>query len=139
MGKIGLFEFTSNFVGDKVDLRKHAMFWDSYPKFMVNRVLSMSPKSCHLAMFMSQLDNIPDEQHFAFLNIELEKGTYFNYYKRSDEIPQKTIDYIQEYYQCSESRCIEYIRMMSKKQIDTILELYKRRDERPKIKKVKKS
>jgi hypothetical protein len=138
MEKIGLFDFTTNFAGDKVDLRKHPAFSKSYPAFMVNRVLSMSPKTCHLAMFMSQLSDMPDDAHFAFMNAECPSGIYFNYYKRSDDIPEKTIKLIQEYYECSMGRALEYIRLMSKKQIDTILEIYKRRDSKPKRKRVKK-
>jgi hypothetical protein len=129
MEKIGLFDFTTNFCGDKVDLRKHPAFSKSYPAYMVNRVLSMSPKTVFLALFMSQLSDMPDESHYAFLTAECpNENIYFNYYKRSDEIPEKTIGYIQEYYECSMARALEYIRLMSKKQIDTILDIYKIRD-----------
>jgi hypothetical protein len=139
MEKIGLFDFTTNFCTDKVDLREHAAFSSYYPKYLINRVLSMSPKTCHLAMFMSQLDNIPDEQHFHFLNTEVDRDDiFFNYYKRNDDIPEKTINCVQEYFQCSLSRALEYVRMMSEKQLDTILEVYKRRDAKPKRRKVKK-
>jgi hypothetical protein len=106
---------------------------------MINRVLSMSPKTCHLAMFMSSFDDIPQEQHFAFLNNEIDKEyIYFNYVKRSDDVPKKTLDYIMEYFQCSLERCLEYVRLMSEKQIDTILEMYKIRDTKIKTRKTKK-
>jgi hypothetical protein len=139
MEKIGLFDITTNFCVDKSDLRKHPLFKKSYDKFMINRVLSMSPKTCHLAMFMSSFDDIPQEQHFAFLNNEIDKEyIYFNYVKRSDDVPKKTLDYIMEYFQCSLERCLEYVRLMSEKQIDTILEMYKIRDTKIKTRKTKK-
>lgn len=138
MEKIGLFDFTKNFCNDKVDLRKHPAFGVKYPKFMINRVLSMSPKTCFLALLMTQMDSIPDAQHFHFLNTEVDRDDiYFHYYKRSDDIPEKTLKYVQEYYQCSLSRALEYVRLMSEKQIDTILEVYERRDAKPKKRKVK--
>ena len=139
MDKIGLFDFTTNFCEGKVDLRKHPAFLKSYDMFMVNRVLSMSPKTCHLAMFMSAFWEIPKEQHFAFLNIEIDRDRiYFNYAKRSDEIKAETIQYIQEYYSCSLGRALDYIRLLSAKQLDTIIEIYKRRDSKPKKRKAKK-
>ena len=129
MDKIGLFEFTTNFCGDKTDLRSHPLFKESYDRFMVNRVLSMSPKTCGLAMFMSRYDDIPKELHFAFLNEEVDREfIFFNYAKETHEIPKKHRLYLQEYFQCSRDRAIEYIRMMSEKQIDTIIKLYKTRD-----------
>jgi hypothetical protein len=140
MEKIGLFDFTTNFCVDKADLRKHPVFEKSYDRYMVNRVLSMSPKTCHLAMFMSTYQDIPKQQHFAFLQNEIDREhIYFNYVKASEEIPKKTLKYIREYFQCNISRALEYIRMMSEKQLDTILELYKIRDanEKPKKRKVK--
>jgi hypothetical protein len=138
MEKIGLFEFTTNFCVNKADLREHPVFEKSYDRYMVNRVLSMSPKTCHLALFMSNWRDIPKRQHFAFLQNEIDReNIYFNYVKRSDEIPLKTIKYIREYFVCNEERAIEYIRMMSEKQLDTIIELYLIRDGKPKKKKVK--
>ena len=105
---------------------------------MVNRVLSMSPKTCHLALFMSNFRDIPQEQHFAFLDNEIDReNIYFNYAKADGELPKKQFDYIREYFQCNVSRALEYIRIMSQKQLDTILELYKIRDAKIKKRKVK--
>lgn len=138
MEKIGLFDFTTNFCVDKADLRKHPLFKKSYDKFMINRVLSMSPKTCHLAMFMSSFPDIPQEQHFKFLDNEIDKEyIYFNYAKAINELPKKQFDYIREYFQCNVSRALEYIRVMSQKQLDSILELYKIRDAKIKTRKVK--
>jgi hypothetical protein len=138
MEKIGLFDFTTNFCTDKNDLRQHPAFQKSYDMFMVNRVLSMSPKTCHLAMFMSGFRDIPKDQHFAFLDNEIDKEyIYFNYAKAEYDLPKKQFDYIRDYFQCSIARALEYIRIMSQKQLDTILELYKIRDAKIKRKKTK--
>lgn len=139
MDSIGLFDYTTNFCTEKKDLRQHPEFQKTYTRFMVNRVLSMSPKTCHLAMFMSIHSGIPKEQHFLFLNNEMDRDRiFFNYAKRSDDIPQKTVDCIREYYQCSLGRALEYIRLMSEKQIQTILDIFKNRDAKPKKRKAKK-
>jgi hypothetical protein len=140
MDKIGLFDFTTNFCVDKTDLREHPAFDRDYPIYMVNRVLSMSPKTCHLAMFMDGKRDIPKRQHFAFLQNEIDRERiYFNYVKAESEIPIKHFNWIREYFECNVSRALEYIRLMSEKQLDTILELYKIREanEKPKRKKVK--
>ena len=138
MDKIGLFDITTNFCVDKTDLRKHPLFKRSYSCYMVNRVLSMSPKTCHLALFMSNFRDIPQEQHFAFLDNEIDReNIYFNYAKADGELPKKQFDYIREYFQCNVSRALEYIRIMSQKQLDIILELYKIRDAKIKKRKVK--
>jgi len=130
MDKIGLFEFTTNFCVDKTDLRSHPRFDESYPRFMVNKVLSMSPKTVHLAMFMSQFgSDIPKGMHFLFFNSELDRDRiYFNYAKKKNEVPIKKLRYIQEYFQCSEERALEYIDLLSEKQFDTIIDLYIERD-----------
>ena len=105
---------------------------------MVNRVLSMSPKTCHLALFMTNFKDIPQEQHFAFLDNEVDREyIYFNYAKAEGELPIKQFNYLREYFQCNASRALEYIRVMSQKQLDTILELYKIRDAKIKTRKVK--
>jgi len=130
MEKIGLFEFTTNFCVDKVDLRKHPRFIESYRRFMINKVLSMSPKTVHLAMFMSQFgSDIPKDIHFLFFNSELDRDRiYFNYAKKKNEVPIKKLRYIQEYFQCSEERALEYIDILSEKQFDGIIDLYIERD-----------
>ena len=139
MEKISLFDYTTNFCTDKKDLREHPDFLKTYNPFMINKVLSMSPKTCHLALFMSQHWQIPKEQHFAFLNGMVDKDRiFFNYAKRSDDVSAKTIQYVQDYYQCSLSRALEYINMLSKKQLDTIVEIFKIRDAKIKKRKVKK-
>lgn len=141
MEKIGLFDFTTNFCVDKADLRKHPVFDKSYDIFMVNRVLSMSPKTCHLALFMGNMRDIPKRQHFAFLQNEIDRDRiFFNYAKAESELPIKQFNWIREYFQCNTSRALEYIRLMSDKQLDTILELYKIREanQKPKRRKVKK-
>jgi hypothetical protein len=138
MEKIGLFDFTKNFCDAKADLRNHPEFLRSYPTFMVNRVLSMSPKTCHLAMFMSMNRDIPPEQHFKFMLNEVpQESIYFSYYKRDNEVPKKVLDCLMEYYQCNLGRALEYAELMSQKQIDTIVGIYKVRDAKPKKRKVK--
>jgi hypothetical protein len=138
--KIGLFEYTTNFCTDKKDLRKHPDFLKSYNPFMVNKVLSMSPKTCYLALFMSQNWQIPREQHFAFLNEMVDKDRiYFNYAKISDDVTAETLRYIREYYVCSMSRALEYVRIMSGKQVKTIFDIMKQRDAKPKKTKGKNS
>ena len=91
----------------------------------------MSPKTCHLAMFMSQRPDIPKEQHFAFYNFELDKDRiFFNYAKKGDEVSAAELLYIQEYFVCSMERALEYIEMMSQMQFETIIELFLIRDKK---------
>ncbi len=139
MEKIKLFDYTTNFCGEKKDLRKHPDFIKSYNPFMINKVLSMSPKTCGIAMFMSQCTCVPKEQHFAFLNDVIDRDQiFFNYAKRSDDISTEEIQYFQEYFECSMGRALEYIGLMSDKQRETIFETMKRRDADPKKRKTKK-
>ncbi len=134
--KLKLFDYTTNFCGDKTDLRKHPDFVKSYDIFMINKVLSMSPRTCGIAMFMSQYPDIPKEQHFAFLNAIVDRDQiFFNYAKRSDDISAEEIQYFQEYFECSLGRALEYIGMMSEKQRSTIFETMKRRAADPKKRK----
>lgn len=136
--KLILWDYPKNFCGEKADLRKHPTF-HKYPAFMVNRVMSMSPKTIFLAMFMSRYTDIPIENQFAFYNTEVDKEyIFFDYKKRSDEISAETIQYIREYFVCSLTRALEYINLLSEKQIKTIVDLYKIRDKANKKKKKKK-
>jgi hypothetical protein len=139
MESIKLFDYTTNFCSEKADLREHPDFLKTYNPFMINRVMSMSPKTCHLAMFMSQRPQIPNAQHFIFYNNELDRDRiFFNYAKRSDEVSAETIQYIREYWQCSLGRALEYINILSEKQLKTIIDIFKTRDGKPKKRKVKK-
>ena len=142
MDKIELFDYVRNFCEDKVDLRKHPAYLDNYKKtrFMINRVLSMSPKTCHLALFMSVYNDVPSDMHFLFLNAEIDREKiFFNYCKETNEIPKKHKKWFQEYFQCSAERAISYWNLMSEKQRETILEPYILREENDKTPKRKKS
>lgn len=106
---------------------------------MVNRVMSMSPKTIFLAMFMSRYTDIPIENQFAFYNTEVDKEyIFFDYKKRSDEVSAETIQYIREYYVCNLTRALEYVNLLSEKQIKSIVDLYKIRDKTYKMKKDRK-
>jgi hypothetical protein len=135
-----LFDWPVNFCGDKEDLRDHPDFVKTYNPYMINRILSMSPATCGLALFMSLYHQIPKEQHFAFLNKEIDRQyIYFNYKSYNPDVDKKILYALKEYFVCSEDRALEYGRLLSEKQIETIVEVVKRRDDdQIKMKKAKK-
>lgn len=139
MDELKLFDYIRNFCGPKTDVRLHPSFKKTYKPFMINRVMSMSPKTCHLSLFMSQRPDIPAELNHIFWNNEIGENIFFNYLTRSDKISAREMQYIREYFECSIERAQEYIALMSKKQFETIIEIYTRRDEKGKKGKLKKA
>lgn len=136
--KLQLFDFTTNFCTAKADLRKHPDFLKVYNPFMINRVLSMSPKTCHLALFMSRFPDIPKEQHFIFFNTEMDKDRiFFKYAKPENDVPAKTIAYLQDYFECSFGRALEYAKLLSEKKLKTVLKVMETRDAKIKKRKAK--
>lgn len=123
--KIGLFDFTNELTNGKTDLRDHPRFEKDYNPFMTNRVLSMSPKTCHLAMFMSGYPGIPKAAHFLFflLMIDREK-IYFNYAKRSNDIPADRLKAVQRIYQTNISKAKDILALLSDEQIQLIEDRY---------------
>lgn len=138
MESLKLFDYTTNFCTGKADYRKHPDFIKTYNPFMINRVLSMSPKTCHLAMFMSHFPDIPKEQHFTFYNNEMDKDRiFFKYFKPDNDVPAKTIAYLQDYFECSSARALDYAKIMSEQKLKTILKVMENRDAKPKKLKAK--
>ncbi len=125
--KIGLFDFTNELTNGKTDLRTHPRFEKDYSPFMVNRVLSMSPKTCHLAMFMSGNSRIPKPMHFLFylLTVDREK-IYFNYKKRTDDIPTARLKAVQSAYQCNIAKAKDIINFLSEDQIEMMEDRYEK-------------
>jgi hypothetical protein len=121
--KIGLFDFTNNLTNDKTDLRKHPRFEQDYTSFMINRVLSMSPKTCHLAMFMSGNSHIPNASHYLFFLLMIDKEKiFFNYAKRSNDIPADRLKAVQTIYKVNISKAKEILNVLSDDQVNIIEE-----------------
>lgn len=140
MEKLQLWDYIRNLCGDKIDYRFHPDFNRTYKRYMINKVLSMSPKTCHLALLVSQRPDMPKDMHHLFFNNELDKDTYFQYAKAEFELSAAELLYMMEYFECSKARAVEYSKLLSKKQFDIIMEIYKRRDDKNKgkLKKSKK-
>jgi hypothetical protein len=137
--KIGLFDFTNELTNGKTDLRTDPRFEKDYNPFMINRVLSMSPKTCHLAMFMSGNPDIPKAAHFLFylLMIDREK-IYFNYIKRTNDIPVDQLKAVQKIYNMNIGKAKDIIKVLSDDQLKLIEDRYEKinkfdRKKNPKI------
>lgn len=125
--KIGLFDFTNQLTNGKTDLRNHERFQKDYNPFMINRVLSFSPKTCHLAMFMSGNPHIPKEAHFLFFLLMIDKEKiFFNYLKRTNDIPADRLKAVQTVYKVNLLKAKEILKVLSDDQVNIIEETAKK-------------
>ena len=117
---IRIFDFLKALTETKVDLTNHERFEKDYSPFMINKFLSMDPSTLFFAHFAN---NISDKKvHFAFLLGALDKKkVYLKYIKKDKE---KDTKIIQQCFDISTERSIEYLDLLSKKDLKLIKKKY---------------
>jgi hypothetical protein len=117
---IRIFDFLKALTETKVDLTNHERFEKDYSPYMINRFLSMEPSTLYFAHFAN---NISDKKiHYMFLLGSLEKKkVYLKYIKKNKE---KDTKIIQQCFDVSIERSIEYLDIISKKDLKLIQKKY---------------
>ena len=122
-----LFDFVKNIAYEKTDLRKHPDFEKNYNPFMINRVLSMNPKTASIACFMSKFTKLPKSIHYLFYLYFLDKeNLWFEYKKRECDIEKDTLDAIMEYFQINLIKAKDIIHTLGEEKVNIIIESFKK-------------
>ena len=117
---IRIFDFLKALTETKVDLTNHERFEKDYSPYMINKFLSMEPTTLFFAHFAN---NISDKRmHFMFLLDALDKKKVFIRYIKKDK--EKDTKIIQQCFDVSIERSIEYLDLISKKNLKLIKKKY---------------
>jgi hypothetical protein len=102
-----------------------------YKIFNINKILSFVPEIfihdvIPLINQINKFRDIPREVHFNYFRNTLEqRHYYFNYIKKAkDDISQDTKDLIMQYYNIGKDDCENYLDLLSKEQINKIVETF---------------
>ena len=143
MKTLGLFDWVKEIVLTKSDYRKFSKeSWDSFEPYMIHLVLSMNPNYIELIDEVQGLNNVSKEKLYRiYVNlIPRNNRTYYPYIKsKISKLNEDKIKYVSQLYECSYQEANEYIDIMPKEWLDSILDkfgLYKK--EKIKKKKIKK-
>jgi hypothetical protein len=95
--------------------------------YMINKIISMNPNYLgYVNLLQKYTGDLSQEAVFNFYYNILPKGKYFSKYikgTKTEEDEEKT-NYISLYYECSKKQATEYLKLMSPKQIEEILNKY---------------
>ena len=118
--KLTIFNFLSALTKHKIDLTAHERFHKDYSPFMINRFLSMSPKTIFFAHFANKI--VDKKTHYLFLLNCLEKEKVFLKYIKKDKLEDTKL--IQKCYDISEERAMDYVEILTKKDLKEIKKKY---------------
>lgn len=107
------FEFTKS-----IDSKSEQLPIDDYNAFIVNRALSFGADTVLFANEMNINANIPKEWQYDFLYYGIPKKKRYNKWIKFD--PIENLDMIQEYYNVSFQKALEYSKILNKEQIDIL-------------------
>lgn len=100
--------------------------WDqelekSYIPFMINRAYSMNMQTVLFANEMNISPFIDKRMQFDFYYHALPKAKRFDKWIKSDQLDAK-VQLVSEYYQINKMRAMEFLKILSEKQLDIIKE-----------------
>lgn len=94
-----------------------------YSNFMINRILSMFHDTLFYAFFLNRYPHLSKRDHFKFLFYSIPKKKRYIKYIKSVNIDD--LKYITKYYNVTDQKGMEYLRLLSKDQITKIKEMIK--------------
>lgn len=100
--------------------------WDhvtekAYLPFMINRAYSMNRNFVLFANEMNLYSSIPKKWQYDFYFFGVPKGTYYDKWAKKSE-DEEDVLIVSEYYHINKQRALEFLALLSKKQLDIIKE-----------------
>lgn len=127
--KISIFDFLNAMTWEKKNLDFNDDGVKSeYDQYMINRWISMEDELFFVAEMLNTMKKLTDEQHFDLLKSVLPKAKFFPfgcYMKKGKDLTEKETRYIAHYFEIGLKDAEDYIRQMSRDEIDGILKKYK--------------
>ena len=127
MPRLKIFDHIKNLTVHKVDFdRKNDEQAKSYNKYMINRFISMVDVYIPYVNEINKYD-IPKDVHYMFYKSLLpRKQQFFKYIKADKELNKAEKECLCEYYECTENELAHHLKILTKEQIKSITDLYKR-------------
>jgi hypothetical protein len=101
-----------------IDSKSEQLDISDYNAFIVNRALSFGVDTCLFANEMNINSSIPNNWQYDFLYYGIPKKKRYNKWIKFDAIDN--IDIIQEYYNCSFQKAIEYSKILTEEEIEIL-------------------
>lgn len=127
MTRLKLFDHIKNLTVHKRDFeRKNDEHTKSYNKYMINRFISMVDVYVPFVNEINKYDVPKDVHHMFYKALLPRKQTFFKYIKSNKEISDIEKECLCEYYECTENELKHHLDILTKEQIKSIVDLYKR-------------
>ena len=91
-----------------------------YNPYLANHSLSNNLDTVLVANEMNSHPNLPPEAQFDFLYYSVRKGKRWGKWNKPKEHPH--LEVVMNYYQCSKSKALAALRLLSQKDIKSIIE-----------------
>ena len=122
-----IFEILKNLTYEKKEL-----YFDSediksdYSQILVNRWISMCEAYLPIVNRINKCRNIPDEIHYKYyLNVLPQRKQYFEYLKKESKQDIQVKRMIARYFDCNIKEAEDYLRKLSDKEIQKIINTFK--------------
>lgn len=104
----------------KIDLSKEDGFDKTYNSYMICRGLSYFPDTIEYANHMNMMYHLDNKLQYEYLkNIIRPRKRWSKWAKKKED---KSLEIIKTYYKCSDKKAIEYLRILTDKQLKAIKE-----------------
>ena len=128
MKTLTLFDWIKEIVYTKSDYRKFTKeSWGNFDPYMIHLVLSMNPDYIEIVDEIQGLNNISKEKLYRMYADLIPKNsrTYYTYIKsKSAKLDETKVKYIAELYECSYQEANEYLNIMPKEWLSSILDKF---------------
>lgn len=116
------FDFLNAINSTKQDLFEDPQAEKDYNPYMVNNGLSYFYDTVLIANELNIYPEIPKRRQFAFLNNSVSKKKRFSKWNKK-EASSDDIELVSEFYSCSNSKAIEYLKILNDDQVEEIKKL----------------
>lgn len=113
------YDFITSINSTKIDLSVDTETdMKGYSPFVTNKTLSYFPDTLILANEMNRKSQIPSEHQYKFLLLTVPKKKRFTKWAKQEDNPQ--VKEFIETYGISETQAVEYLKLLSKQQIEAL-------------------
>lgn len=114
------FDYITSISQSKTDMMADELGEKSYSAWMVNKGLSYFPDTIEYANHMNMMYHLDNKLQYEYLkNIIRPRKRWSKWAKKKED---KNLEIIKSYYQCSDKKAIEYLKILTDKQIKAIKE-----------------
>lgn len=118
MTNLSPFDYANAIGHSKKDVMEDEAGERGYNSWMINRIFSYFPDTVEYANNMNMLYHLDSRLQYEYLRNIIRPRKRFSEWSRKKK--DKTVELIKTYYNCSDKKAIEYLRILNPKQIKQI-------------------